>query len=421
MKLADLYGPGSSAGNFFRIARIRHKVERFQHILQRQIQVVKIFKIPVRIDYRWFVVFILTTWVFASNILQGFFGSYSVGVATAWGLSLLATTMLFLSVFGHELAHALVARTEGIEIDEILLHPFGGLARLRHEPESPGAEFRIAIAGPAASFLFALCGFVIASLIASTGFYPGAAVVTMVAIGNFLLAVFNLFPGYPLDGGRILRAALWWYTGRLENATRISAAGGKLIAWMLIVFGISVAGLSLVGGHGWSALLMGIWSVIVGLFLLDAARSVVTDLGFTGSRDTRDTTTRVKRTGKELAELTLADAMRRSFAIEPEMTINHIVDIILPVHKQTVFPVVQNKRLYGLLSLADLKSLPREMWHRTSAREVMRLIDPTYFANSELLLADAEAQMKRNGIGALAVINQSGELVGFLEQKTRTV
>ncbi|MGH9899524.1 MAG: site-2 protease family protein [Pyrinomonadaceae bacterium] len=392
------------------MAKLSHRA------LQRQIQVAKIFAIPVRIDYRWFAIFILTAWVIASNILQGFFGIYNVGVATAWALSLVAAIMLFLSVFGHELAHALVARAEGIEIDEILLHPFGGLARLRHEPESPGAEFRIAIAGPAASFFFAICCFIAANLIASTGFYLGAAVVSMVAIGNFLLAVFNLFPGYPLDGGRVLRAALWWYTGQLANATRISVVGGKLIAWMLIVFGISIACLTLIGGHGWSALLMGVWSVVVGLFLLDAARAIASGMGPDKSRDTKSMAglhTRISQSG----EATLADAMGAPFAIEPEMTINHLVNVVLPTRKQTIFLVAENKRLHGLLSLEDIKTLPRVTWSHTKAREVMRPVEPDYFATSETLLVEAEVQMKRNGVGVLAVINRSGELIGFLERK----
>src|SRR5215475_3018566 len=131
---------------------------------KRQILVARVYGIPVRIDYRWFIVFAMSVVLIAANVrkhpLQLFaFTIPPSGDVLAWSLGVLTTLGLFLSVFGHELSHALMGRTEGIEIEEIVLHPFGGLARLSNEPQSPGAEFRIAIAGPASSFLFSLIGF----------------------------------------------------------------------------------------------------------------------------------------------------------------------------------------------------------------------------------------------------------------------
>src|SRR5437667_794135 len=171
-------------------------------IFKRQILIARVYGIPVRIDYRWFIVFALSVALIASNVrkhpMQLF--SYSLpatGELTAWVLGIATTLGLFISVFGHELSHALMGRAEGIEIEEILLHPFGGLARLRNEPHSPGAEFRIAVAGPAASFLFAVFSYV-AMLLAMMGRYPVAAgVFFLIGSGNLLLAIFNLFPGYP--------------------------------------------------------------------------------------------------------------------------------------------------------------------------------------------------------------------------------
>src|SRR4030081_3367874 len=132
---------------------------------KQKITVARVYGIPVRIDYRWFVVFALSVWLIASNLHTaplelGSMHLPPVASFTAWALGVITTAGLFLSVFGHELSHALMARAEGIEIEEIILHPFGGLARLRSQPESPGAEFRIAIAGPAASFVFAGLAFV---------------------------------------------------------------------------------------------------------------------------------------------------------------------------------------------------------------------------------------------------------------------
>src|SRR5882762_4518050 len=239
---------------------------------KRQIMVARVYGIPVRIDYRWFVVFAISVVMIAVNAhrhpMQ--LGTLQLAPAddlVAWTLGIAITLGLFLSVFGHELSHALMARMEGIEIEEIVLHPFGGLARLRSQPESPGAEFRIAIAGPAASFVFAVLAFVIAWF---AGFQTAVTVFFLVGSGNLLLAIFNLFPGYPLDGGRVLRALLWRRSGDIVQATRLAGICGVLVAGTLIIFGIYM-----VVAPSFHAYFMGLWSVLVGLFLLDAAVSVV--------------------------------------------------------------------------------------------------------------------------------------------------
>src|SRR5437016_12193651 len=156
---------------------------------KRQIQVASVYGIPVRIDYRWFVVFALSVVVIAANVRKypmqlGMLLLPPMSDPMAWTLGVATTLGLFLSVFGHELSHALMGRTEGIEIEEIVLHPFGGLARLRTQPESPRAEFRIAVAGPAASFLFSLIGFVGAKLGAMAGSNSVVAVCFFVGAGN---------------------------------------------------------------------------------------------------------------------------------------------------------------------------------------------------------------------------------------------
>src|SRR6266542_6566373 len=171
---------------------------------KKRITVARVYGIPVRIDYRWFAVVILSVWLIARNLqvsanqISGF-RLPPLDPLNALVLACITTAGLFLSVFGHELSHALMGRAEGIEIEEIVLHPFGGLARLRTQPDSPRAEFRIAVAGPAASFLFSLIGFVGAKLGAMAGSNAVVAVCFFVGAGNLLLAVFNLFPGYPLD------------------------------------------------------------------------------------------------------------------------------------------------------------------------------------------------------------------------------
>ena len=363
---------------------------------KRQITVAHIFGIPVRFDYRWFVVFFLSVWLIAVNLMGG--GMWvgpvkldSLSVTAAWILAVITTIGLFLSVLGHELSHALMGRAEGIEIDEIVLHPFGGLARLRNEPDSPRAEFRIAIAGPAASFVFAAVSFGLMLAAMMTNYPVIGGIMFLLGAGNLLLAIFNLFPGYPLDGGRVLRAILWRRTGDIKEATRLAGVCGMLIAAILIIFGVYMA-----VAPTFRAYFMGFWSVLVGVFLFDAAYSVV------------------KQVRGRLRNI-VSEAMTAPFAIEPDTLISHLIDSILPMHRQVAFPVAQNHRLHGMLSLEDLKSLPRERWHLTHAREVMRPIAPRFFVEPNATLDYAQELMKRNGIGSVAVVGKTGELVGFLQ------
>jgi Zn-dependent protease len=363
---------------------------------KRQITVARIFDIPVRFDYRWFVVFLLSAWLIAVNLGRGgmFVGTYRlqpVGSVVAWTLGIITTLGLFLSVLIHELSHAFMARAEGIEIEEIVLHPFGGLARLRKEPESPRAEFRIAIAGPAASFVLGIVTFVLLLPTVRLGFTTVAGVLLLISAGNLLLAIFNLFPGYPLDGGRVLRAILWRRTKDIRQATRMAGICGMLIAAILIIFGVYM-----VIAPTFRSYFMGFWSVLVGVFLFDAAYSVV------------------KHVRVRLQNI-VREAMTAPFSIDPDLLISKLIDSILPMHRQVAFPVALNHQLHGMLSLEDLKALPRERWHLTRARDVMRPIAPRFFVEPNATLDYARELMKRNGIGSVAVVGKNGELVGFLQ------
>jgi Zn-dependent protease/CBS domain-containing protein len=357
-------------------------------LFRRQIQVARVSGIPVRIDYRWFLVFALSAWVIASSFREGTTMTQFVrlGAGWAWAAGFLTTFALFLSIFGHELSHALLARAEGIESDEIVLHPFGGLTRLRREPDNPRAEFRIAIAGPSASFMIgvvALAGFYLARV---SNLNALAAALSIVGFWNFTIAASNLLPGYPLDGGRVLRAFLWKRTGQLDDATRVAGLGGQLIGGALGVFGV------------WFYLragdpFMGLWLVVVGLFLFDAARSV----------------TRRKKTLR-----TAGDAMAAPVMVEPDATVGHFVDHVLTLHRQEAFAVARAGRLHGILTLKDLKALPRERWHQTRVRDVMRPVSEELFVGPSAPLARAERLLSENGAGALAVVDDAGQLVGLI-------
>ena len=361
-------------------------------LIHRQISVARVYGIPVRIDYRWFVVFGVSVWLVSLTLQRGIRGLPPVEPVVGWVLGVITTLALFLSVFGHELSHALVGRMEGIEIEEIVLHPFGGLARLKREPDTPGAEFRIAVAGPAASFLFALLAFGAYQIALMGGYRMAAAILFFIGAGNLLLAVFNLLPGYPLDGGRVLRAILWKRRGNITEATRLAGLCGILIAVTLIVFGIYMA-----VSPKWQGTLSGLWAVLVGLFLFDAAASVV-------------------RHARNMKQAMVADTMGVPISIEPDVLVSHFVDSILPLHRQTSFPVARGRRLHGILSLEDLKKVPRDRWRETLARDVMRPVQPEFFIEPTATMERADEIMQRNGVGSVAVVDGAGYLVGFIQR-----
>jgi Zn-dependent protease len=366
-----------------------------KNLFKKQILVARVYGIPVRIDYRWFIVFAMSVVLIAANVRKhplqlGTLRIPPTGDFLAWTLGIVTTLALFASVFGHELSHALMGRTEGIEIEEIVLHPFGGLARLKTQPENPKAEFRIAVAGPAASFIFSLVAFAGMLLTAMLQFNFGTSFFFFIGAGNLLLAVFNLFPGYPLDGGRVLRAIIWKSSGNIREATRIAGFCGQLMSLVLIAFGIYMA-----LAPTFRAYFMGLWSVLVGVFLLGAATSVV-------------------RSARE--PVTVADAMSPPVAIEPDLPISRFIDQILPLHRHASFPVAHDRRLLGILSLEDLRKIPREKWRGLRVRDTMRTVSSRLFVPENATLESVNQLIEQNGVGAVAVVNGSGELVGFLRR-----
>jgi CBS domain-containing protein len=245
--------------------------------------------------------------------------------------------------------------------------------------------------------VFALLAFA-ATKVAALGEYHGASVVFfLIAWGNLLLAVVNLFPGYPLDGGRVLRAIIWRSNGNINFATRMSGFCGVLIAATIILFGVYI-----MIAPNWRPsrpYFMGVWSILVGLFLLDTAARVV-------------------KTSQDAKLITVGDAMSPPITIEPETTVSKLIDDILPLHRQTTFLVGLNQRLHGILALEDLKALPRERWRHTLAKDVMRPVAPRFLVEPSVTLENARELMKQNGVGSLAVIDSQGAVIGFLQSGT---
>ncbi len=353
---------------------------------KRQMVLGRVSGIPVRADVRWFLVLFLMTGITAVSIeplVKNLAGSVVLGFLTTIGF--------FVSIFLHEFAHAVLARFENLQVVEIVLHPFGGLTRFAHEPRTPRAEFRIAIAGPAASFLLAVLFALLMTAASSAGMDILWTLLFLLALANFLLAVFNLFPGYPLDGGRVLRAYLWRNGKDLNEATILTGRCGQVIAAGLIVLG---AFFVIARGQFFT----GFWAMLTGFFLFDSARSIIGEV-------------------QSLEKRLVGDVMTLPIAIAPEAFIQHVIDQVLPMNRQAAFPVANHRQLYGILLLEDVKNVPREDWRKVAVRDVMRPIAAEHFVEAGMPLLDARELMRTNGVGALGVIDEAGNLVGFMAKK----
>lgn len=351
--------------------------------LKKQIRLGTVSEIPVRAGRGWIFVLVLLVAVTAASLnplVQNPLGSVVLGIA--------ATALFFASIFLHEFAHALVARAEGLQVVEIVLHPFGGLARFAHPPETARAEFRIAIAGPAASFLLALA---FVALLAGSS-YAGTDILSLLlfllALANFMIAVFNLFPGYPLDGGRVLRAYLWKQGRDLDEATVLTGRCGQFIAAGLILLG-----LFFVVARG--EYFTGFWAILAGIFLLDSATSIIREVA------------------AEL-HILVEDVMGLPVPLAPEINLQRVVDEILPLHRRTVFAVADGGRFVGMLMLDDVRSIDRSRWRSVLIKEAMRPVSADDFVLTGTPVADARTVLESNGTGVLAVLDDTSRIVGML-------
>jgi len=351
--------------------------------LKRQITLVTVSGIPVRVDHRWLLVLVLMTAITAASIQslnQNIVGSILLGLA--------ATGLFFISIFLHEYAHAVVARMEGLRVVEIVLHPFGGLARFAHPPETARTEFRVAIAGPAASFVLAIlfAGFIGISRYLQTDIL--SLVLFLLALTNFLIAVFNLFPGYPLDGGRVLRAYLWKQGKDLNEATILTGRCGQVISVVMIVLGLILA---LARGEYFT----GFWAVLVGAFLLDSATSIIREVN-------------------SEENVRIETLMGLPAVVSPDLTVQRFIDEILPMHRRSVFALADAGRFLGMLVLDDVKSVEPDQWRSMPIRSVIRRLKNEHFVHSQNSIADARVLIESNGIGAVAVVSDGGQLIGIV-------
>lgn len=377
-------------------------------------QIARMFGIPLMVDYSWLPMVALHIWLVAQLWLPMKIES-DLPAWITWGLGTAITALFFISVVGHELAHAIVARLEGIRIHDIQLHIFGGWARLVGEPRTAMAEFRVAVAGPIASFLLAFLfwmGLYTAQEFAEKTLLAQAAEAAFLylALANLLLAAFNLLPGLPLDGGRALRAYLWHRSGDILSATRTMARMGVGIAYLLVSYGLFLIGYGMFHGTLWQDFLVAVWLLVVGLFLKTAAESDYRNrLQQSELLHQRTQLDQLKTPG------TVGSVMHApAISVTPDLLISDFIDRVLPNHRLNNFAVAHDGRLHGILSLERLRNLPREKWNHTNIRDVMEPVTDDLFVTCRASIEHAQRKLRENDIGFLAVIDPDGFLIGYL-------
>ncbi len=383
----------------------------------RQFQIARLFGIPLIIDYSWPPVAILHVWLLAQFWLP-------TRIRPPWPLwlslvlGLVITALFFASVLFHELAHSLIARLEGIRIHDIQLHIFGGWARLVGEPGTAMAEFRVAIAGPASSFLLGLLfltGLLTLQLINSHSVLAVGAIEACyyLAAANIFLAMFNLLPGLPLDGGRALRAVLWHRRKDILSATLTTKKMGVAISYMLISYGLFLFGYGIIRGTVWQDFLVAVWFLVLGIFLKTAAEN---DLRHR-ERQRASEQAQLKELEKWLVSGTVGSVMNApAISVAPDLSISEFIDRILTAHRHTNFPVAREGRLYGILSLVRLREVPHEQWEKLIIEEVMVPISEDHFITVRASIEHAEYKIRANQLGFLAVVDPDGLLIGYLNE-----
>jgi len=354
------------------------------------LQIGKIWGIPIKLHASWFIVFGLLSWSLSSQ----FVGASSPMLGLLVGL---VTTLLFFgSVLAHELGHSWLALRDRIPVRSITLFIFGGVAHIEREPRSPWSEFKIAIAGPITSLLVAgIFGIVYLlnqqvvtsyqAILAEPSYY-------LMRI-NFILALFNLIPGFPLDGGRVLRAGVWAYNKDLRKATRIASLSGQVVAYIFIGIGIVSLFLGQVSN--------GLWMIFIGWFLQNAASSAYQQVNFEAI----------------LRETTVNQAMDREIKKLPGLTpLSYVIEEQMLNNREIVLYVTEYGDVTGILTMQDIMKTPRQQWAYLTINQVMTPLKNNNFLGPDMDLFSALRRMEESKKSTIPVF-EGDQLVGTLTRE----
>jgi Zn-dependent protease/CBS domain-containing protein len=347
----------------------------------------RVLGIPIEVHVSWFIVFILVTTSLAVFYFPQQYPRWST--LLAWVVGLATSLLFFVSVLLHELAHSVYARSRGIPVRNITLFIFGGVSQITEEPKTAATEFAMAFAGPLTSFVLAAL-FGLLWFVTRTVSQPIAALSGYLAIINATLGAFNLIPGFPLDGGRVFRSILWGISQNLERATRWASLVGQGIAYLMIIIGIW----QFFSGNT----LNGLWLAFIGWFLDNAAQSSYQQVA-------------VQRL---LAGHMVQEIMNRDCTpLSPNLTLDELVHDHILATGRRCFPVIEGDTLQGLLTIHNIKEVPREQWATTAVRAVMIPVDKLKTVAPDQGLWPALQEMTEEGVNQLPVM-EDRRLLGIL-------
>ncbi len=357
----------------------------------------RIAGVQIGIHYTWLIAFFFIAWSLSQFFFRQVFPGWSS--LTYWLVGIGSALLLFVSVLIHELCHTLVAKSRGMKVSSIVLFILGGVSNLEGEPEKAGTEFVMAIAGPVSSLILGGIVYGVAYALSSSGdkSSPLFAIVYYLAYVNIALAIFNIIPGFPLDGGRVLRSIIWGATKNLRLATNVAGNIGRFFGWALIAIGI----LNVFGQTVWifASGLSGLWLVFVGWFLTSAADSAM----------------REQTLQQELAGVHVKDVMDTSpECVSPAAPVESIVHEAFIQRGRRALPVCNDTGLLGIVTLADVKRLPQDRWTNTPVQEIMTR-SPLLSVNENDDLNNALKILAQNGLNQIPVMSD-GHLVGLLSR-----
>jgi Zn-dependent protease len=371
--------------------RRRMSEAKSDSVPERGIHLFTIAGIRIIVDYSWFLIFVLV----AVSLSSGYLPQKVPGASAIayWTAGMVATLSFFLSLLLHELAHSLVAMASGIRIPSITLFLFGGVSRLSEEAKDPPTELRIAIVGPFTSFALALVFWSAGRGLGALVHPLAEAVVEYLAFINLALGIFNLIPGFPLDGGRVLRAVLWWRTGSLDRSTRVVSDLGKSFAVGLMFLG------AILVFRG--ALLGGIWLIFIGMFLRGAAASGYEQMSLM----------------RALQSVTVAEVMIEApLTVPADLPLSDLVNRYFLRYGYRGFPVEEGGKGVGLISVGDLTGLPETELAARTVGKLMHPLDASRVISKEAPLLEALERMSRPGVGRLVILE--GDRISGMVTKT---
>jgi Zn-dependent protease/predicted transcriptional regulator len=349
----------------------------------------KIFGIPIGVDYSWFLILVLFTWTFAVGYYPAEFTNWST--LEYWVVGGITAVLLFVSVLLHELGHSWVALRYKLPVRNITLFLFGGISQISAEPTSAISEFWITIAGPIVSFL--LAGILALISLVITGFAPLVAIIKYLAYINVILGIFNLIPGYPLDGGGVLMSIVWGVTHNRHRALLVASGVGSFFAYLFIIYGV----FQIFTGN----LINGLWIAFIGWFLVSAAQGQVMQ----------------ERAKGLLSGHKVSEIMSQSYTIiQYDTTLQSLVDDHILGSSRRSFIVEKAGMVIGLLTLHGVKDIPKDKWPNTFVEQVMIPTSKWKQIVADTEIWDAMEEMDRDGVNQLPVMSD-GTIEGMLTRE----